>query len=84
MNLTHRRVRVLKLLQARGELYAGAIATYLVPERKWWPQGATRWGCGYMQPLVDAGLVRKDIYVDSGGAKYKLTEGGRAALEVLE
>ena len=87
MNLTNGRVVVLlKLCKVPG-IYASGIAD-LFPRMSsdgrmflpWTKQGATRWGCGYMQPLVDAGLVSKDSRVRTGGARYFITAHGRAVL----
>lgn len=80
--ITPLRYKVLRLLhdKAPGGVMAGTIAHHLVPSRNWWPQSATRWGCGYMQPLVDRGFVLKDIHVDCGGAMFTLTTAGATAV----
>ena len=77
MKITPLRLAALNMLANTEWVFAGHFAERLVPSRKWWPQGATRWGCGYMQPFVSAGLALKDSHVDCGGARYALTEAGR-------
>jgi hypothetical protein len=82
INITPGRIKVLKEIERAHGLYASGIAD-LFPRkglRIWSSQGATRFGCGYAQPLVNAGLLRKDTSVPCGGARYFITAGGEAAI----
>lgn len=85
LRMTPKRAQALNLLNHFGDgVYAGYIATKVVPTRSWWPQAATRWGCGFMQPMVDAGWVTKNTHVECGGAKFYITNEGSLALKRYE
>jgi len=84
IKITKLREAALGMMVDTEWVFAGQFADRLVPSRRWWPQGATRWGCGYMQPFVDAGLVKKDSRVDCGGARYTLTDAGWALVGQIE
>ena len=88
MNLTPMRIKALQLINSSPGIYLGTLADRLgyrghYPDGKpihGTAQGATRWGGGYAAPLVRAGLVRKDVYVECGGARLYITAAGEAAL----
>lgn len=83
MNLTELRVRALLLVQEKPGIDAQHVAYDLI-NRCWKPQGATRWGSGYMQPLIKAGLIRANRGLISGFARYYLTELGHQKLARMD
>lgn len=91
MNLTPKRLELLRLLRERGSFCVAGIAHELAPrhfigERRlqWSQQGAARWGGGYVRPLEQAGLVSVNRRVSSGVGMASITEAGLAALEVAD
>jgi hypothetical protein len=87
VKLTPLQRAALRLIANTPGIYLGRFTERLLPGRghagkaRWTAQGATRWGGGYTEPLVKAGLVRKDRFVDCGGARLYLTDAGAAVLE---
>ena len=75
MNLTPMRLRVLRILQQRGAMQANQLA-YALIDRRWTPQGATRWIAGYIRPMVQAGLVGVQLK-EFGWADLSLTVKGQ-------
>lgn len=83
INLTRTRVAVLKLLAELNGYNVGGLAEAVAPRGTaggWTQQGATRWGAGYITPLVQAGLVRLDTKTTAGYAMAYITEKGRKAI----
>jgi hypothetical protein len=90
LKITPLRIRALELVLEHPGITGGAIARKLEYRGRYndgrpipsWPQGDTRWGCGYMAPLVSAGLVSKRVYrVDVGGAAFTITPAGEQWLQ---
>ncbi len=85
MNLTPTRLALLTLLRERGTFCVTALADALAPRKHGWaPQGAARWGGGYIKPLEQAGLVLVNRSVRSGVGDISLTAQGLAALSEYE
>lgn len=83
VNLTPTRVAVLKLIAERNGYNVGGLAEAVAPRGTaggWTQQGATRWGAGFVAPLVQAGLVKLDLRARSGYAMAYITEKGRQAI----
>lgn len=81
MNITEKRLTVLQAVAAvKDGVYACFIAECLPRPYGWTAQGATRFGCGYAQPLVNAGYLAKNSRVQHGGAIFTITEKGKALL----
>lgn len=90
MKITEGRLRLLRAVAATPGLYASGVADlfprlgYGGRNLGWSAQGATLWGCGYAQPLVNAGLLRKDSHVQCGGARFFITDKGRHEITLTE
>lgn len=87
INLTPKRIALLRLLALRGEFYVSGLADKIAPrisstgrEYGWSRQGAARWGGAYVRPLEKAGLITVNRHVDCGVGIAHLTEVGRRLL----
>lgn len=88
MNITPLRAKALQIIKDTPGIYLGGLAERLEYRGRYadgrlvrsTSQGATRWGGGYAAPLIKAGFVRKDVFVQCGGARLYLTEAGERAL----
>lgn len=86
--LTPQRLELLKLLSEHPGFRVTAIAERIAPRitpdglrrYRWTKQGAARWGGGYLKPLVQAGWVYVNTYVESGVGQAELTVQGYARL----
>ncbi len=87
--LTPQRLALLKLLSKYPGFRVTGIAERIAPRitpdglrrYRWTKQGAARWGGGYLKPLVQAGWVYVNTYVESGVGEAELTSAGKARLE---
>lgn len=79
MKLTGLRLCALRMLDATVHVHAQQFAYQLVKSRNWTAQGATRWGAGYMAPLVKAGYAIK-LRGEERFNTYRITQDGRRAL----
>ena len=85
MNLTPKRIALLRLLGTRQCYRISSLADEIAPRQThsgtgWSPQGAARWGGGYVRPLADAGLVA----VNRIKGQVSITEKGRQVLAELD
>ena len=81
--MTPLQLKCLQLLAQNAYVDAQRIATVISPNRAWWPQAATRWGCGYVKPLIKAGYVSK-LWNPEAHNWFMLTRKGKQALEHIE
>lgn len=94
MTLTPKRMRALRLIHQQPGCYASALIDVCERRPASWTksgdysgfdkaatgaQAATRWGAGYVKPLIAAGLVRAE-YAVPGWARLWLTAKGRDAV----
>lgn len=91
MTLTPARIALLRLLHGRPHYRITALADKIAPRLSstgfdygWTPQGAARWGGGYVKPLAAAGLVEVNSYVSSGVGHVSITDKGRRLLADLD
>lgn len=87
LNITTKRLEVLRFLSKRQHYRVSALAEALSPRatpdapwRSWTAQGAARWGGGLVAPLEKAGFVNVDRFVSSGVGMVSITEAGLRVL----
>lgn len=83
MNITPLRLAALRILDNNNTAHASEFAFQLSPRRKWTAQGAVRWGCGYLAPLMREDLVA-EVRVTHRRNVYRITEYGRDVLSQYE
>lgn len=85
--ITEGRIKLLRAAkQSRQGLCCAGIADLFPkasPHGKWTPQGAARWGSGYAQHLVDAGLLLKIRDETRASARYYISGAGERLLVEL-